>query len=70
MLIVERIIENTVILEQNDLSHIKVSKDMFNFDVKEGDVVFLNKGKYEYDSKNTLERKEKINDLFSRIFNK
>lgn len=70
MLIVERIVNDIVILEQDDLSHIKVQKSKFSYNVKNGDVVILKNGFYILDEDKTRERKEEILKYTKKIFNK
>lgn len=70
MLIVERIINNIVILENDDLSQIKVDINKFNYDVKESDVVILQNNYYILDKESTQKRKQYMIELSNNIFNK
>ncbi len=70
MLIVERIINNTVILETDDLTHIKEDISKFTYNVKLGDVVIFNNNQYIFDEENTIKRKKIIEKISKNIFNK
>lgn len=70
MLIVERIIGDTVILEKDDLTHQKENIKKFNYQVKEGDVVIFNNGFYSIDLESTNRRKQQLVILTKNIFKK
>lgn len=70
MLIVERIINNTVILETDDLTHLKEDISKFAYNVKAGDVVIFLNNHYIFDEENTIKRKKIIENISKNIFNK
>ena len=66
--IVDRIENGIVVLEKEDLTHIEISSDNLDFDVKEGNVLLLEKGKYTIDEAAEEERRRKIYNKQKNIF--
>jgi hypothetical protein len=66
--IVDRIEENIVVLELPDRSHKSVQKELFSWPVKEGDVVSWDGTQYQYDEKQTVERRNRLLQKSKRLF--
>ena len=66
--IVDRIENGLVVLEKEDLTHIEISLDNLDFEVKEGNILLLDNGKYTIDEAAEDERRRKINNKQKNIF--
>lgn len=59
-LIVDRIEDGIAVLEKDDLSHISVSVESFEFSLKEGDILLFDGDKYIIYKDETDEKKKKL----------
>lgn len=67
MFVVEKIVNDNIVLENMDSSEkIHIGLDILP-NVKESDIIILNNGKYEYSEYETEKRKNKIKNLKSRL---
>ena len=64
---VDEISGNLVTLIANDHSIKIESIDLFNFNVKEGDIVDYNNGKYFFNKEQSVSRKENIMNLLNNM---
>jgi len=62
-MIIERIEENIVIVENDNGEHFEVSKDNFPENIKEGDFVLESDDCYIIDNDKTIELRKKITEL-------
>lgn len=67
MLIVDRIEENTAVIEDGDV-RFEVPREALGSDVKEGDVVVLQNEKYIRDENGTEERRKKIIEMQNNLW--
>lgn len=67
MLIVDRIEENTAVIEDEDV-RFEVPREALGSDVKEGDVVVLQNEKYIRDENGTEERRKKIIEMQNNLW--
>lgn len=67
MLIVDRIEENTAVIEDGE-SRFEVPAEALANDVKEGDAVFLENGVYRKDAEATEKRKQEIIKLQNSLW--
>lgn len=67
MLIVDRIEENTAVIEDGE-SRFEVPAEALANDVKEGDAVFLENGVYRKDAEATEKRKQEIIKLQDNLW--
>lgn len=68
-MIIERIEENIVIIEDDTGKHFELSKYNFTEDIKEGDFVFEFEGEYVVDTDKTIELREKMAELQNSLWN-
>lgn len=68
-MIVERIEEGIVIIEDDNMKHFEVSINLFPENIKEGDFVIKTDDGYIIDNKKTSELREKINELQNSLWN-
>lgn len=67
MFVVEKIVNDNIVLENMDSSEkIHIGLDILP-NVKESDIIILNNGKYEYSEYETEKRKNKIKNLKSKL---
>ena len=66
--IVDRIENGIVVLEKEDLTHIEISLVNLGFEVKEGNILLLDNGKYTIDEAAEDERRRKIYNKQKNIF--
>lgn len=68
MYTVDRIEDNIVVLENRKSGEIEdIEKKLFPSNIKEGDIVFLENGKYIIDEVKTREVKNNIRDRFNKL---
>lgn len=68
MYTVDRIEDNIVVLENRKSGKIEdLEKELFPSNIKEGDIVFLENGKYVIDEAKTREVKNNIRDRFNKL---
>lgn len=67
---VDRIEENIATLIDDDENKVEIDVSQLLKDVKEGDILKFENGKYVLDKDETMKRKERILSLQNRIFKK
>lgn len=68
ILVVDKIEEEYVVCEKKSKKIINLKKNLFSFNVKEGDVVRVNMGKIEKDIDKTNILKKKIEDIVENLW--
>lgn len=69
MLVIDRVEKNIIVCQDLDNENmININIDRFVFSPKEGDICFLENGKYVKDKKETLKRKEYMSNICKDIF--
>ena len=68
MFIVDRIEGAYVVCEREDKSFVDIKKSLFPDNVKAGDVVYEEQGKYVICKEETKKRSEKINHLMNALW--
>ena len=66
--IVDRVENNIAVLEKDDLSHIEIQVSEIAFEVKEGNVLLFENGKFVLDEAYEAERRRKIFEKQKNIF--
>ena len=66
--IVDRVENNIAVLEKDDLSHIEIQVSEIGFEVKEGNVLLFENGKFVLDEACEAERRRKIFEKQKNIF--
>ena len=66
--IVDRVENNIAVLEKDDLSHIEIQVSEIGFEVKEGNVLLFENGKFVLDEAYEAERRRKIFEKQKNIF--
>ena len=65
---VDRIEDGIVVLEKEDLTHIEISASAFDFEVKEGNVLLFENGRFTVDEACENERRRRIFNKQKNIF--
>ena len=67
---VERIEEDIVILEKEDLTYIQVPVASFPKSIKEGNIIFFDGVCYSFDNQSETDTRKRIAEKQKKIFNK
>lgn len=65
---VDRIEDGIVVLEKEDLTHMEISASAFDFEVKEGNVLLFENGRFTVDEAYESERRRRIFSKQKNIF--
>jgi hypothetical protein len=67
LLIVDRI-ENEIVIIENDTKHMKIPLSEFDGNIREGDIIIENSGRYTVDKKATEERRKYMAQKLSKMW--